>query len=117
MVSNQSISMIESVVRASGASTKADKQRILECVQNTLGLSVEQLHKNQQSEDRIVPLSEARIQLNYKTRRSISNHLRSGALRGFYPGKQRKKCTGVLQSELDRFKQARRETQGEQCED
>lgn len=108
MVSNQSITMIESIVRAAGATTKADKTRILESVQNVLGLT--QTDSAKSEDDIIIPLTEAIHQLSYKSTRTLRNHLRAGTIVGFYPGAQRKRCTGVRQSEIDRFKQRHKES-------
>lgn len=100
MISNQTISIIQSAVRASGASSTGDKRRIAEAVLAELGINPAESHC--QSTDYVIPFKEAARRFGCTTR-TLTGMVRRGqisAVRKQLKGR-RLRSVGIAASELE----------------
>jgi hypothetical protein len=103
MITNQTVSMVQSTVRAAGASSPGDKRRLLEAIHAELGIqlgSIDTIAKT----DSVIPFREAAMRLAMKPR-TLTAEITAGrirAVRKMLTGK-RPRAVGISASELEAY--------------
>jgi predicted DNA-binding transcriptional regulator AlpA len=102
MISNQTVTMVQSTVRAAGATSPGDKRRLLDAVSAELGINPAE--STSAPTDYVVPFPEAARRLGIK-RRTLSSEITAGRIRAVRKCHNggRPRSVGIAASEINEY--------------